>query len=330
MPIGRLPFEKVTAGMTELKFDRRTIPADAVVQAQAMRDGWPIRTFDWPAPTKTRGSILFLGGRGDFFEKYLESFGAWHSSGWSITSFDWRGQGGSGRVGSDPKVGHIEHFSNWIDDLAEVYRDWKARHAGPLVVIAHSMGGHLALRAIIEKRIDPAAVVLSSPMLGFNTSLLPASWATWIARRLAARGAMDRQAWADNEKSTAAWNERHTYLTHDSARYADEVWWKHQKPELAVGPPSWQWLIEANVSIEAITATGLLEAVATPVMIIGTDGDKLVSAKAIRAVAARLPNAAIRMFDKNVAHEILRESDDVRDEAMALIDTFLDRAAREA
>jgi lysophospholipase len=315
--------------MTELKFDRRMIPADAVVQDQPMRDGWPIRTFEWPVAGAVRGNILFLGGRGDFFEKYLESLADWHRDGWSIASFDWRGQGGSGRLGSDPNVGHIEHFSDWIDDLAEVYGAWKARTAGPHVVIAHSMGSHLALRAVIERRIDPAALVLMSPMLGFNTGALPASWAAWIAQRLAARGAMDRQAWKDNEKATAAWNERHTYLTHDPARYADEVWWKHQHPELAVGPPSWQWLIEANSSMRAITAPRLLEAVNTPVLLIGTDEDKLVNAHAMRSVAARLPEAAIKMFDKDVAHEILRERDDVRGEAMALIGSFLDRAATE-
>ncbi len=314
--------------MTQQKFDRRMIPTGAALQSVSMRDGWPVRMFGWPVPAKPRGSILFLGGRGDFFEKYLESLAHWHSRGWSITAFDWRGQGGSGRVGSDPKVGHIEHFSDWIDDLAQIYAEWQARSAGPHIVIAHSMGGHLGLRAVIERRIDPAAVVLISPMLGFNTGLLPESLAGLIVRMLAARGAMDRQAWADNnQKASAVWNERHTYLTHDSARYADEVWWKQHKPELAIGPPSWQWLIEANASIKAIAAPNLLEAVDIPVMIIGTDGDKLVKAKAMRQIAARLPEAAIRMFGNDVAHEILRERDEVRDEAIGLIDSFVDRVA---
>ncbi len=328
MPIGRLPFQKVTAAMTKPKFDRRMIPAQAVVQSVLMADGWPVRTFEWPAPAKPRGSILFLGGRGDFFEKYLESMAHWQSLGWSITSFDWRGQGGSGRVGSNPNVGHIEHFSDWIGDLAEIYAAWSARSARPHVVIAHSMGGHLGLRAVIEQRIDPTAMVLISPMLGFNTGPLPASLAGWIVRMLASRGALDREAWADNaQKASAVWNERHTYLTHDSARYADEVWWKQHKPELAIGPPSWQWLIEAMASIKAIAAPGLLEAIKIPVMIIGTDGDKLVSAKAMRLIAARLPEAAIRMFDKDVAHEVLRERDEVRGEAIGLIDSLLDRVA---
>ena len=81
--------------------------------------------------------------------------------------------------------------------------------------------------------------------------------------------------------------------------------------------------------MRAITAPRLLEAVNTPVLIIGTDGDKLVNAQAIRSVAARLPEAAIKMFDEDVAHEILRERNDVRGEAMALIDSFLDRAETE-
>lgn len=314
--------------MTEPKFDRRTIPLGATILTQTLRDTWPVRGFDWPVGADQRGSILFLSGRGDFFEKYLESFAHWHGAGWSITSYDWRGQGGSGRVGSDPRVGHIEHFSDWIDDVAELYAKWKATTPAPHVIIAHSMGAHLALRAVIEKRIDPAALVLCSPMLGFNTAPLPARLAGWVVGKLAARGAMDRQAWADNENATSVWNERSSYLTHDRARYADEIWWKREVPELVLGPPSWRWLIEAHASTQLIAAPGILESVHIPIMIIGTDGDKLVNAHVIRACAARLPEAAIKMFDKDVAHEILRERDEIRNEALALIDTFLDRAAR--
>src|ERR1700712_1620108 len=103
-------------------FDRRTIPTDASVTITSAKDGWPLRTYFQPGREVTkgspRGSILWLGGRGDIFEKYLESFDEWAAAGRSVTSFDWRGQGGSGRLGTDPRVGHVDDFGKWIDDLS--------------------------------------------------------------------------------------------------------------------------------------------------------------------------------------------------------------------
>ena len=77
---------------------RRAIPAAARITRWTARDGWTLRRFDWPAKGRARGRMLFQGGRGDIFEKYLEAFAHWQAQGWSITSFDWRGQGGSGRL----------------------------------------------------------------------------------------------------------------------------------------------------------------------------------------------------------------------------------------
>ena len=98
---------------------RRQHPADATIRYRPAADGWPLRVFDWPAAGAPRGSILFQGGRGDFIEKYLESFAWWHAQGWRVTAFDWRGQGGSGRTTPAPRVGHIADYAQYIADLAD-------------------------------------------------------------------------------------------------------------------------------------------------------------------------------------------------------------------
>ena len=93
-----------------LAFDRRAIPPQARESRWLAADGWPIRRIDWAGGGK--GSILFLPGRGDFYEKYLETLDHWHALGWHVTASDWPGQAGSGRLGADAVTGHIEHFSN--------------------------------------------------------------------------------------------------------------------------------------------------------------------------------------------------------------------------
>ena len=75
-----------------------------------------------------------------------------------------------------------------------------------------------------------------------------------------------------------------------------------------------------------ISAFDALEEVGTPVLLIGTERDRLVDTRAIRTAAARLPKAELLMFN-DAAHEILRETDKVRLEALARIDGFLDAHA---
>lgn len=309
-----------------MSFDRRSYPAGAALGEWRAPDGWVHRTFAWAAP-HSRGTILFQGGRGDIFEKYLESFDHWHRAGWTIESFDWRGQGGSGRMSADPTCGHMGDFAPWIDDLAAYFADLRTRTVGPHVIVAHSMGGHLTLRALAERRIDPAAVVLVAPMLGLKSAPFGARVAARLARLMTKVGAPDRLAWKANERPGVPMKGRRALLTHDGDRYEDELWWKAQKPEIAAGPPSWSWVAEAYRSTLALEAPGRLESVTTPTLILAADHDRLVDAAAIDRAARRLPNATLRRWGPESAHEILREANGVRDAALAEIDRFLDRVA---
>ncbi len=309
-----------------MTFDRRSIPADATVDMTPARDGWPLRTYTQPARGTPKGAILWLGGRGDIFEKYLEAFDEWTTAGWSVTSFDWRGQGGSGRLGSDAQVGHVDDFAPWIDDLAAFYADWAEREPQPNIVMGHSMGGHLVLRALAEGRIAPARVVLSAPMLGFDTGPLPFGLATFVARTMARLTSNARPAWKGNERPAPADASRQAFLTNDDDRYADELFWKDANKALLLGPPSWGWLGAAYRSITGLRKAGAVEAVKMPVLIVATEGDKLVSPGAIRTFAARLPHADLVMLGKEVAHEVLRERDVPRRQLMDAIAAFLEKS----
>ena len=290
----------------------------------AAPDGHRLRRIDWPGVGAARGSLLFLPGRGDFIEKYLETLAHWAARGWDLTALDWRGQGASGRLGGDERTGHVADFALWVDDLAAFWEQWRQGRAGPCVIAAHSMGGHLALRAVAEARIDPEALVLSAPMLGL-VGRLPAAAMHQVARAFAAVGDERRAAWKwrDDGGDTLAW--RAKLLTHDADRYADEIWWRRQRPDLVMGPGSWRWLERAYASMRALARPGVLERVAIPVFIAASTADRLVSFPAIARAAQRLPRAELLTFGREAAHEILREADPVRDKALKAIDDFLDR-----
>lgn len=307
--------------MTAFSALRRAVPADARIAYWHAADGWPLRRFDWPAE-HARGRVLFTGGRGDFIEKYLEAFGYLHARRWSVTAFDWRGQGGSGRNAPDPHVGHAESFAPWLDDLGALWNAWSGEGGGPRMVIGHSMGGYLMLRALAEGRIDADAAVLVAPMLGLR-SPLGARWGGRIAQAMAALGDPARPAWKGNERP-AALVSRQQLLTHDASRYADERWWTEHKPEIGLGPPSWAWVREAFAATQALEADPRLDTVRTPLLMLVAETDGLVDARAAVRIGARLPNAQVIRFGSESAHEILREADPVRDRALAAIDQFLE------
>ena len=314
----------------EAVFDRRAIPANAREGTWSAPDGHSIRRLDWLYPNiSSRGSLLFLPGRGDYYEKYLETLDHWARRGWRVTALDWRGQGGSGRLGIDSATGHVKDFALWLADLAAFWGTWRGVGNGPNIVVAHSMGGQLALRAAAEDLIDPAALVLAAPMLGLARRV-PGAAMHQVSRAMAAWGDDRRPAWKWKQEpgDTLAWRMR--MLTHDAERYADEVWWRAHRPELAMGPGSWRWVERAYASMRGLERAGVLERVTIPTIIIASSGDRLVSYSAIERAARRITRAELVRFGDEAAHEILRESDPVRDKALRRIDDFLDRVLRDA
>ena len=307
---------------------RRTYPDGSSISFWTALDGWQLRRFDWPsAAAVPRGSILFQGGRGDIFEKYLETFHHWHDQGWTITSFDWRGQGGSGRLTDDPHVGDIDRFGTYLADYGAFWKDWVAATPGPHVAMGHSMGGHLVCRALAKVLAEPDAAVLIAPMMGLHAPI-SAAFGERIAEIAMKLGNPRRRAWKSNEKPGTT-DSRLSLLTHDPDRYSDEPWWWDQKPEIKLGPPSWRWVVRAFESTRRLRASKRMKLVRIPVLMLVAEADKLVRAADAIKVAGLLPDVRLVLFGKESAHEILREVDPVRNRALGEIDIFLSARAQQ-
>ena len=312
--------------MKVISFDRRAIPAGATFSTWAAGDGWKIRRLDWPQEPQSgaRGSIIFANGRGDFIEKYLEPLAHWHRLGWNVTSFDWRSQGESR---GDIRGGHLDSFDALAADGAALIEAWSSEAPGPHVAIGHSMGGHVLLRIIAEHQLRLDAAVLVAPMIGINSWPLPPAVAQFIAQSFCMFGWRRMPVW----RGGSAFKEgdgsgRFRTLTSCTERYADELWWLQQRPGFSLGPPSWGWLNAAFRSVAELTPAKL-KASPIPVLLLGTERDRLVSAAAIRWAAGLLPKAELIMYP-DAGHELLRESDPVRLDALARIDSFLNAHLR--
>jgi lysophospholipase len=312
--------------MTESVTSRRDMAAESTLSRWVAPDGWQHRRFDWNHP-ESRGRILVQGGRADIIEKYLETMAHLHDRRWSVTAFDWRGQGGSGRLSADPRVGHAASFDPWVADLTAFWQAWRAEDDGraPAMLLAHSMGGHLALRAMLDGGVDPDAAVLVAPMIGVMSPLGP-STGLRVARLMTRLGDPARPAWKVRDDAVSA-GHRQQLLTHSRDRYADEAVWYARDPSLLLGPPSWAWVLEAFVSGARLQTDPRLESLETPILMLLAEADGLVDSAAAARLAGRLPHAELVRFGAESAHEILREDDAVRLRAYALIDAFLDSHA---
>ncbi|MBW8745079.1 MAG: alpha/beta hydrolase [Sphingomonas sp.] len=298
---------------------RRHIPDGMHFTEWRARDGWPLRSFSWPQPGAARGSLLFLTGRGDFIEKYLEVLIHWHRAGWTIAGFDWRGQGGSGRMLADPLICHQSDFDILVADLAGFVDHWIAETTGPHVIVAHSMGAHLTLRMLAERPQGIDAAVLNSAMIGIRVKGVPPWLVGALVRSAVAVGLSDRRI---SRRDIGDVGGR---MTSCPDRRADKMWWKATRPELASGVPSWSWVRAAFASIARLTDTALGQ-IRTPILLTAARADPIVDVGAIEHAARVLPYAELTIIEGG-GHEILREVDARRLPLLARIDEFLDRIA---
>lgn len=295
---------------------RRSLPP-AEVRTTLDLDGWPVRTIRWAG---SRGSLLFIGGRADFIEKYSEAYWRWTAAGYGVATFDWRGQGRSGRLGRDAHGGHGD-FDRWTDDLDAIARWFVDMMPAPHFVVAHSMGGHLTLRHLARGASPFERAVLLAPMLGIGIAR------GRLVRRIAAGAARMGLAshYAPLQRGYGAWqqrSERQALLTGCANRFADEHWWIAGDPDLALGGVTYGWLASAFASIDKLFAPGVLEGIGTPLLLLAGEHERLVDVEAMAAAAARLPNARFeRIADGR--HELLRETAAIQDVVHARIAAFL-------
>jgi len=88
-----------------------------------------------------KASIVFLHGVGEHIGRYSEAFQIFSEQGYNCFGFDQRGFGQS-----EGERGHINSFSDYVDDLAK-FIDGIVRQqtATPIFLLGHSMGSIVAL-----------------------------------------------------------------------------------------------------------------------------------------------------------------------------------------
>lgn len=287
-----------------------------------MPEGIRLRHASWRPRMAARGRVLILGGRGEFAEKYAtEIVGELLQRGLEAWTLDWRGQGLSDRPLPDREKHHIDDFATYLADLRFFLAEVLAREpALPTVILAHSMGGHLALRHLAEagEAYPFAGAVLSAPMTG----LLRA----WLLRLVAAMaiGEVRAQAYLPGMGpfSTTRLRFEHNKVTSDPRRYLFTDLWFEADPRLMLGGITYGWLQAALASTALLFREATLSRIEPPILLLSARRDALVDPASQDRLAARLPACTLLRYEES-AHEIMMERDEIRARFWRDVDAFL-------
>jgi len=297
------------------------LPADGYACWLNAADGTRLRAARWPRANAPRGSIIVLGGRTEFIEKTADIIQWLLDLGFDVAALDWRGQGLSDRPLPDPHKGDVRDFSDFLldlDALLAAFPDLSGKGAPAL--LAHSMGGHIAVRYAAARPGKIGRYILSSPMLGLSPG-----FPDWVLRLITAAGGFFMPtAYVPGGGPYGPRQENFdlNVVTSDPARFQVQVDLIRAEPKLALGDPTYRWLKGALASLDLLAAPGFAEAITAPMLICGAGRDLVVSTAAAEALCARLPNGKFVRVP-GARHEILRETDDKRAVFFAATKDFL-------
>jgi len=287
-------------------------------------DGLRLRAAHWAGGA--RGTVLLLNGRTEFIEKYLEPVAELQARGFAAWTLDWRGQGLSSRLLRDPVPGHAVRFGDLLDDV-ELLLDrlvLPGLGGGPLVVLGHSMGGHLAAHLLARRPRLFARGILCAPMMGFlprhglgGQVIRAVAVAACLVPGVAGRPGPGTSRLPPLDRPFKG-----NPLTGCPDRYASDAAWMREQAALQVGGASWGWLQAASASMAALMRPAVVRRITAPVLVLVAGDDRLVDNRATRRFAARLPQGTLVEFP-GARHELLREHDGHRLAAWAAIDEFL-------
>jgi len=293
---------------------------DLPVQANWMtaNDGTRLRRVIWG--DGQRGHVLLLPGRTEYIEKYGRVARDLAARGFAVVSIDWRGQGLSDHVDGRRDIGHVDDFAEYQDDLAALLADPAvAALPGPRLLFAHSMGGCIALRALLDGlKVD--AAVFSGPMWGIaaNRYLRP------IGETLARAGSKLGQGLMRMPGTKAE-----TYVLSDpfdgNLLTSDPEYWawlqSHAQiqPDLGLGGPTFSWIDAAHEEFVRFDHAQMPD---IPLLTLLGGAEGVVDADAVHRHMAKFKRGQLVEIAE-ARHEIWMERKDLQNQGWAAIDSFL-------
>ncbi len=283
-------------------------------------DGIRIRLAAWPEGRN--GTIMLFNGRTEYIEKFGLAAAEFASRGYAFVAFDWRGQGLSDGNRHRPNQSHVTDFRSFQPDCRAVL----ARLADldlprPLYLLAHSMGGCIAVRSLHEGLAFRAAAFLA-PMWGLRLRPLPQRLGRLVTGLAVRAGLGDRYIPGGSERSyidivSREWNA----LTSNRDMFDFLQNQLRQRPELSRGAPSFGWIHAALAECEWLWGA---TSPAMPVLVLLGTSERVVDPAPVRAICQGWPGARLEMIP-DARHELMMETDAIRRQVFDRVARHFDR-----
>jgi len=269
-----------------------------------------VRVGLWPAATEdVRGTVLLFPGRTEYIEKYGDSARELASRGFATLAIDWRGQGLADRLLDEPKIGHVHQFTDYQKDIAAMLRAARALDLPrPYNLLAHSMGGTIGLRAVMEG-LAVQACAFSGPMWGIYIPpiMRPVSWViTHFGPRLGYGARLTPNTSLDYYVLSQKFDGN--VLTHDPDMYQMMQDQLTPHMELGLGGPSVIWLRESLNECETLAARASPDVPC--ITFLGTD-EAIVDCQAVHDRMQDWQRGTLDVIEA-AHHEVLMETPDIR------------------
>lgn len=274
-------------------------------------DGTRIRVGVWPRGQ--RGTVLMFPGRTEYVEKYGRLATDMAAAGYGMVAVDWRGQGLADRPQHRRDMGHVVSFDEYREDVAATRAVLEALEVPrPWLLIGHSMGGAIGLRALHDG-LAVGSAAFTAPMWGIAMSPFMRTIAG-VVMGLAGPLGLDK-SFAPTTGPAKAMEFEDNPLTSDRDQFDYMSRQVATHPELALGGPSIRWVQAALRETEA-----LLEMPAPPVPALTLLGarERIVEPGAIRQRMEDWPGGRLEVIE-GAEHEVLMEAPALRGPAIAAI-----------
>ncbi|MDY8108447.1 alpha/beta hydrolase [Fulvimarina sp. 2208YS6-2-32] len=315
-------------------------PPNLVAKLVTTPDGVELRCAVSAPDGPVRGTILMLQGRNETIEKYFETIGDLNARGYMVATFDWRGQGAS--AARSPKkrekhrpapatgrrLGHVRGMRAYRTDLECVVKTLLLPDCRPpFAVLAHSMGGLVALAAAAELSSRVERMVLSAPLVALPESRVPASlvrFVAWGARLVGLGRVPVRRGALPGALGTPADNP----LTSDPRRFERNQRLATRYPGLFQSAPTFGWLASMTSAMKRFERSTVIARHSIPTLFICAGGDRVVSTRAAERLAWRMRSGSSLTLP-DARHELLQEKDRYREPFLDALETFFGPAMGE-
>lgn len=286
-------------------------------------DGVNLRYARWKTTRPpAKGTIVLLHGRTEYIEKVYETVTDLRNAGFEVMTFDWRGQGGSDRLLSDRKRGHVDNFEQYVTDLHTmidqlVLPDCRAPH----FIMAHSTGGLVALLAAPRIGNSIERMVLTSPLIRFGETSVSQSTMKVVTGILCTLG-LGSIHFASKSNPDAETSFARNQLTNDTRRYTRNAEFLAAHGDLAIGGPTASWIYAACQAMDIVDDPDFIASINVPTLLVYAGNDRVVSNKAIEELGFRMRSGRTLMIP-GARHEILQERDVYRQQLLAAVNAFV-------